>query len=110
MKHTAMIPAKLMLEWEEDLGRFRPAKIEASAVNSAPTIVSFQAVGAADGAYLRLRTAGGTEVDIFLNAAVAAQIADSIRQIGIGAIWLNEDDGSVIVKDPESLAYRGPKS
>ena len=104
-----MVTAEMMLRWEEGLGRFRPARIDENAGGGAVTILSFEASAAEDGVYLRVRTVGGAVVDIFLNAAVATQMADVIRQIGQAAVWMDED-GAIIVKDPENLAAPGRKS
>lgn len=110
MKNTPQITSAMMLAWEDQLGRNRPAPVTPDAAKQAVTILSFNTGAAIDGMYLRLQTAGGSTVDLFLNAAIATQIADVICQNGIAAKWMNGDDRSIIVTDPQNAVHHGRKS
>lgn len=109
MADEPAIPAEAALEWEETLGKHRPAAITPADAHKAETIVSFNITGTDTGAYVRLRMLNGG-ASLFLNAAVAIQLADTLRRTGIARKWMNADDGSLIVKDPENLVYHGRKS
>lgn len=104
------IPAKLLMEWTDDMARLRPPPVTQDVETACVPILSFNAGASKSGVYLRMLTSGGTTFDLFLNAAVATQMADVIRRNGIATYWLNEDDGSIIVKDPKSLSSEGRKS
>lgn len=96
--------------WEEALGRLRPPAITRAEAERAIPIPSFTTQGTDDGVFLRLAGPDGATVDFFLNAAVAVQLINKLSEIGHRAIWRNEDDGSLIVRDPENLRHAGRKS
>ena len=103
------ITASEALEWEALLGRHRPQQPKPSDAQGAAPVVSFNVLGSSHGVLLRVRTDKG-QADLFLNAAVAIQIADVIRQVGDAARWMNDDDGSLIVTDPQNLHHSGRKT
>lgn len=109
MERDSIIPAKVALEWADDLAKFRPERPGPEVAGSAATILSFNTGAGVDGLYLRMRTKGGTTFDIFLNAALATQLTDVGRQIGQAAGWMNAE-GELKVLDPENLRYDGLKS
>lgn len=109
MNRKPGITAAEAIEWADRMAKKRPAAITEAEAQRAIEVISFNATGGSDGMYLRVRTAQG-QADLFLNAAVAIQMADVVRQVGIAAKWMNEDDSSLIVLDPESLKHSGLKS
>lgn len=108
MGKKSKILAAEALEWEDLLGKHRPAPVTAIDAGKAMPVVSFHTGGSSHGITLRIRTNQGA-ADLFLNAAVAIQIADVIRQIGLSTGWMNEA-GALMVIDPENLAHPGRKS
>lgn len=109
MNRKPVITAAEATEWADRLARMRPAAIVEAEAQRAIEVVSFNASGAGDGMYLRLRTEKG-QADLFLNAALAITLADVVKQVGIASAWMNEDDSSLIVRDPENPTHAGLKS
>lgn len=104
------ISAAEAIAWEEALGRLRPPAITRADAERAIEIPSFNAQQAGDGVFLRLTGVSGGAIDLYLNAAVAVQLVNTICDLGREGMWRNEDDGSLIVRDPANLRYAGPKS
>lgn len=104
------ISAAEALAWLEDMEARRPRPMtKAEGIVSIP-VPSFSAQGTDDGVFLRFPNRDGSKIDIFLNACLAAQMIETLIDIGIRAIWLNEDDRSVIVHDPQNLPGGDQKS
>lgn len=110
MTRPSSVSGSDAMKWADALVANRPSQPTPETAVAAIEIRSFNAAAAVDGVYLRLATAAGQEVDLYLNAAVATQLIDVLSQMGTAAGWRNADDGSLIVRDPESLAHSGPKS
>lgn len=109
MTRKPEVTAEKATLWEELLGKHRPeAPTEDDCKRSIP-VLSFNLSGSTHGIFLRLQTETG-QADVFLNGAVAIQLAGVIHEMGIAAGWMNEDDTSLIVRDPASLRYNGRKS
>lgn len=103
------ITAAEALEWETILGKYRPAQPKPTDAPQCAPVVSFNVLPSSHGLLLRLRTDRG-QADLFLNAAVAIQMADVFQQMGSAAGWMNNDDGSLIVIDPQNLRHSGRTS
>lgn len=98
------------IAWEETLGAMRPAAMTRPEAERAIEISSFSAQNAGNGICLRLAGPSGGAIDLFLNAALAVQMINALCEIGNKGVWRNEDDGSLIVRDPQNLRYVGRKS
>jgi hypothetical protein len=96
--------------WLSDLTNKRPPMITRAEGTIAVPVPSFIMQGADDGVFVRLQNRDGTHIDVFLNAVVAAAMIGEMIEFGKRAEWRNEDDGSVIVHDPQNLPDGVPKS
>jgi hypothetical protein len=97
------------LAWEADLSKWRPRNFTRDEAMISTPVPSFTVQGVDLGALVRFPARNGGTIDIFLNAAVAVQLINALCDIGQRARWRNED-GSLIVRDPENLRHPGPQA